>query len=641
MSLRINSRAALAALVVVGASTVPLMGQSAFDPQGAEFGIAGALSGEQIHARLALGQSGGYLVWQDNFIDGAGLGIGATRLGSSFNPEFSAVRINQSAAGNQENPDVALLADGGAAVVWQGEVGHTRKIFAQLLRPNGTLRLAGDLEVSSGAGGMKLQPRVAGLPAGGAVVTWGSLQQDDSESFNRVMARMQGVYARVLNADGGFATAEFRVNQRVRYNQRNPAVAALPDGRMIFVWVSEGEEMITQDALGVTSATQPVDIMGRLFNSTGTPVGGEFKINNSTTNICAQPAVTVRADGGFSVIWNENNIGNRENSWDIKARAFTADASPLAGAFVVNSHLYGDQVSPAISTAGNEQLAVWTSYAQDGSYEGIYGQFLRRDERIGAEFQVNTTTASRQIFPAVAGVGDVGFVAVWSSFVGGDSSLDLFAQRYLLGVPKPAAPVVSGVSQNRLSITWPAVLGFEVETYELYETGNPLPVLTTNNWWLTPANLLPASVKSYQVAYRLADGRLSPLSEVGTGRTWGSDDNFDGLPDDWQLTYWPQGNFPSPLVDSDADGASDLAEFLAGTNPRDASDVLRLRLTAGEYGWTVGWNTKPGLIYQLQSSSNFQDWTTLGQSRFAIGAQDSQNVDDAGGLGYFRVIRIR
>jgi hypothetical protein len=473
------------------------------------------------------------------------------------------------------------------------------------------------------------------------VVTWGSLQQDDAANFNRVMARMQGVYARVLNAEGGFATAEFQVNQRVRYNQRNPAVAALPDGRLIFVWVSEGEEAITQDGLGVTSATQPVDIMGRLFNATGTAVGGEFRINSSTTNICAQPSVTVRPDGGFSVIWNENNIGNRENSWDIKARAYAADGSPLGTAFVVNTHLYGDQVSPAISTAGNEQLAVWTSYAQDGSYEGIYGQFLRRGERLGAEFRVNTTTISRQIFPAVAGVGDSGFVAVWSSFVGGDASMNLFAQRYLLGVPKPAAPVVSGISQNRLSITWPEVAGFEVATYELYEQGSSVPVLTVNNWWLTPANLLPSTVKSYQVAYRLADGRLSPLSDAGTGRTWGADENFDGLPDDWQLIYWPNGSFPSPLVDSDGDGASNLAEFLAGTNPRDPADVLRLRLTVGEYGWTVGWNTKPGLIYQLQASSDFQAWSAVGGTRFAIGSQDSQNVDDTGGLGYFRVIRIR
>jgi hypothetical protein len=641
MSLRTNSHAALAALVVVGASATPLLGQSVFDPQGGEFAIAGALSGEQVHARLALDQSGGYLVWQDNFIDGSGLGIGATRLGSSFNPEFSAVRINLSASGNQENPDVALLTHGGAAIVWQGEVGATRRIFAQLLRPDGTLRLASDLAVSSTVGGMKLNPRIAGLPTGGAVITWGSMQQDDSENPNRIMARMQGVYARVLNSEGGFATAEFQVNQRVRYNQRNPSVASLADGRLVFVWVSEGEETVQQDALGITSHSQPVDIMGRLFTPAGVPLGNEFRINQAGTNVCASPSVVARAEGGFSVVWNENNLTDRDNSWDVLARGFATDGSALGAPVVVNTHRYGDQVSPALSTAGAEQMAVWTSYGQDGSFEGIYGRFLRANELVGPEFRVNTTTISRQIFPAVSGLGDAGFVAVWSSFVGGDTSLDLYAQRYLLGVPKPAAPVVSGVSQNRLSVTWPKVDGFNVASYELYETGSTTPVVTSNNWWLSPATLLPGTSKSYQVAYRLADGRLSPRSNPGTGRTWGADDNFDGLPDDWQATYWPEGNYPSPWVDSDGDGASNLAEFLAGTNPRDPADVLRLSLSAGEYGWTVRWNTKAGLIYQLQASADFQTWTTVGGPRFAIGAQDAQNIDDGSGLGYFRVIRIR
>lgn len=625
----------------MGASAAPLLGQSVFDPQGNEFAIAGTLPGEQVHARIALAQSGGYLVWQDNFIDGSGVGIGATRLGSSFNPEFSPVRINLTASGNQENPDVTLLQDGGAAIVWQGESGATRNIFAQFLRPDGTLRLASDLMVNAAGGGMKLNPRVAGLAAGGAVITWGSMQQDDANNFNRVMARMQGVYARVLNSEGGFTTAEFQINQRVSYNQRNPAVAGLADGRLVFVWVSEGEETVQQDALGITSHAQPVDIMARLFTADGVALGNEFRVNQAGTNVCASPSVVARDDGGFSVVWNENNLTNRDNSWDVVARGFDASGAPLADPVVVNTHLYGDQVSPALSTAGAEQLAVWTSYGQDGSFEGIYGQFLRADERVGGEFRVNSTTVSRQLFPAVSGLGDAGFVAVWSSFVGGDSSLDLYAQRYLLGVPKPAAPVVSGVSQNRLSVTWPAVAGFEVASYELYETGSTTPVVTVNNWWLSPATLLPATSKSYQVAYRLADGRLSPRSDAGTGSTWGADENFDGLPDDWQAAYWTDGNYPSPLVDSDADGASNLAEFLAGTNPGDAADVLRLSLSAGEYGWTVRWNTKPGLIYQLQSSANFESWTTLGGSRFAIGAQDAQNIDDGSGLGYFRVIRIR
>jgi len=632
---------ALAGVVLLGAPRVVVGAESVFAPQGGEYRISGELAGEQVRARIALGEAGGYVVWQDNYIDGNGLGIGASRLGPSFNPEYGAVRINRTTTDNQENPDIALLADGGAIAVWQGAIGPRRDIFAQVIRPDGTLGLEQDLRVSGLIGKMKIQPRVAATSNGGAVVAWGSFGQDDAGNFNQVMARMQGVYASILDGNGGVLVPEFQVNQRVRYNQRNPAVATLQDGRIAFVWVSEGEETITQDGLGLTGVSRPVDIVGRLFHASGVAVGNEFKINSSATNICAEPSIAARPDGGFTVVWNENDLGDRETSWDIKARDFAGDGSPLGAAQFVNSHRFGDQLSPAIAAAGGELLAVWTSMAQDGSYEGVYGQFLRQGEFLGAERRINSTTASRQILPAVAGVSDTGFIAVWSSFVGGDASVDLFAQRFLLGVPKPAAPMVSAVSQNRLSITWPRVEGFAVSSYELFEAGSSVPVVTANNWWLTPANLLPGTTKSYQVAYRLVDGRLSPLSDPAGGTTFAADDNFDGLPDDWQAAYWPGGAYPSVHVDSDGDGATNLQEFLAGTSPVDADDVLKLSLQTGTYGWNVNWNTRAGFIYQLQTSSDFGSWSNVGDSRFAVGSQDFQNVDGQGGLGYFRVIRVR
>lgn len=644
MALRTNLRAALPVLFFVGASTVSLFGQSAFSPQGGEYRIAGQIPGDQVNSRIALSPAGGYLVWQDNFIDGDGLGIGALKLGPSFNGEFSPVKINLTTAGNQENPDVSLLSDGGAAIVWQGDTGNTRAIYAQFMAPDGTLRFTSDLAVSSSAGGMKIQPKVAGLPGGGAVVTWGSFQQDDAANFDQVMARMQGVYARIIGPTGSFVTSEFQVNQTTRYNQRNPGVVSLSDGRLAFVWVTEAEQTIIGDGLGVTSATAPVHIFGRLFSATGSPLGNEFKINTSVTNICAQPSITARADGGFSVVWSERDLGNNDNSWDIEMRAYNADGTAIGGVQPVNSFLYGDQLSGAITSAGNEQLAVWTSLAQDGSFEGIYGQFFSGAQKLGNEFRVNTTTVSRQMLPAVAGVGDVGFVATWSSFVGGDASMDLFAQRYLLSVPKPAAPIVSAINQNQLSVTWPTVEGFDVATYEVYESGNATAVaITTNNWWDTPQSLLPSTQKSYQIAYRLQDGRLSPLSDAGSGRTWGADNNFDGLPDDWEQMYFGSNpaNWPAANADSDGDGATNLQEFLAGTNPADPTDSLKISLNSGVYGWTATWNTKPGLIYKLQTSTDFKNWSDVGGARFAIGTQDSEVMNNSGGLGYFRVLRIR
>jgi fermentation-respiration switch protein FrsA (DUF1100 family) len=61
------------------------------------------------------------------------------------------------------------------------------------------------------------------------------------------------------------------------------------------------------------------------------------------------------------------------------------------------------------------------------------------------EFRVNTFTYGRQLYPAVASDGNGRFLTVWSSFVGGTESLDLFAQRFAASpaLPPPAAPYVS------------------------------------------------------------------------------------------------------------------------------------------------------------------------------------------------------
>lgn len=57
----------------------------------------------------------------------------------------------------------------------------------------------------------------------------------------------------------------------------------------------------------------------------------------------------------------------------------------------------------------------------------------------------------------------------------------------------------------------------------------------------------------------------------------GTDSDHDGLPDAWEEQNWGSLR-PEPEVDSDGDGTTNYEEYLAGTNPRSASD--RLRITA-------------------------------------------------------------
>ena len=69
---------------------------------------------------------------------------------------------------------------------------------------------------------------------------------------------------------------------------------------------------------------------------------------------------------------------------------------------------------------------------------------------------------------------------------------------------------------------------------------------------------------------------------------------------------WAAGN-----VDSDGDGATNAKEFLAGTNPLDPNSVLKMRFTWNRFGRILNWNTQPGLVYQVQVSTDLVNWSSL------------------------------
>ncbi len=408
-----------------------------------EYAIAGARPGDQVHPRLSLTASGGFLVWEDNLTDGQGLGVRALALDGNLAGVQPSFRVNQIGAGDQERAQVALFGGGGAVFVWQGGRQGFHHIYARFLSSS-NIWLAGDVLVNTFSRNAQVNPVVATLGGSNAVVAWASFNQASSNS-------LQDVYAQVLSATGQKIGGEFQVNQFTSFNQRNPAVAALSDGRFVVTWISEQQRVapvLMPMAIGPASTTlslsASVDVYARIFTAGGQPATDEFPVNTAL-NPCSAPSVAAGSDGGFVVAWAQRDLEVRTNGWDIFARAFSSTGQ--GGAVQrVNTCLYGDQYAPEVSVIATNYLVVWTSLGQDGSWEGVYGQFLQNDgSASGAEFRVNTTTLSRQMQPAVAADGAGRFLAVWTSYAGLANGFDLYAQQYAgPGFIPPVAEIAYG-----------------------------------------------------------------------------------------------------------------------------------------------------------------------------------------------------
>jgi hypothetical protein len=160
------------------------------------------------------------------------------------------------------------------------------------------------------------------------------------------------------------------------------------------------------------------------------PAGGEFQVNTYTTNGQFDPAVAMDARGRFVVIWTSYTQDGSNSG--IFGQRYDATGTPLAGEFRVSTYTTNEQARAAVATdaVGNFVVA-WASEGQDGDQRGIFGQrYDAAGTRRGSEFRVNTYTTSYQFAPFLAMEGTGSFVVVWSSgFQDGDRD-GVFTRRY-------------------------------------------------------------------------------------------------------------------------------------------------------------------------------------------------------------------
>lgn len=610
----------LAAAILLGTVAPALSAEVYFG--GAEFLPAGKIAGDQVKPALALGSQRGLLVWQDNSLT-TGWSVRGRLLGTQASGIAQTFLIGQDSSGDSANPSVATLAGGNFLVTWQAGRPGAQHIVAQVVNRDGVLQ--GQSVRISELGTDQRKPKAVGTRDGGAVVVWTATGAD---------REMDAVCAAKLNSKAEPVGSAVRLNETEEFNQRDVDVALHDDGSITFVWVSE---------LQVPGAVSSVVI--RTYGESLTPTTGE-RVIVSKSNPVSAPKISGRPSGLF-LAWNEYQVDDAIAGWEIIGRKFTRQGAPSGAEFPINQFSRGVQKDLSLVTAGNDKfLAVYESGLIDGSGTGICGRLLDLNSGVhGDEFVVNSRKAADQVMPTAASADTGDAVVMWVSFLGLEGGTEVVAQRIgstADNLPASPLPFVSALSSSKLRVTWEALQGYAVSSYLVYINGSSTATEVSSPFH-TVSGLTPASTHAVRIAAKLADGRICPTSATVSGTTWGSDENADGLPDDWQSTHFGavESAWPAASADTDGDGKSNREEFLSGTSPVDAADVLKTSLTESPNGRVLSWNSKPGALYQIQFSADLQAWQDLQSVRVAVGVTDSVLVAELPDNVYFRVNYLR
>ncbi len=118
----------------------------------------------------------------------------------------------------------------------------------------------------------------------------------------------------------------------------------------------------------------------------------------------------------------------------------------------------------------------------------------------------------------------------------------------------------------------------------------------------------------------LVAGDYNDTRDVFVVTLGGPDRDGDTMEDDWEMAYFNTLDRDGS-GDFDQDGASDLAEFRAGTNPANDASILRvLRLTTGVAAGpqpsrttVILWSAVPGRTYRVESKASLSaSWEPVG-----------------------------
>jgi hypothetical protein len=213
--------------------------QQRFDDEGARMGaelrVNSTISGDQTRPSVVALSNGGWVVaWQGEG-PGDDYGIFARRFTGDGTPREPDQPLNWTTASWQMAPAIAALPNSEWLVAWQSfgqDARVTDGVFMQRFSADlGAYSFRSDQGVNSTTAGEQFAPSVAVLADNGWVVTWNGGGP----------GRLYGIHQQRYDNDGNKVGREARVSNATSDYVFDPKIAALADGGWVVVWFGQGD----------------------------------------------------------------------------------------------------------------------------------------------------------------------------------------------------------------------------------------------------------------------------------------------------------------------------------------------------------------------------------------------------------------
>jgi cysteine-rich repeat protein len=387
-------------------NTIPLDGCT--ECKISDFIVNTHTEGGQMAASLASHPSGEFTaVWISDGQDGSGMGVFGQRFDSTGNNIGSEFLINTNTNDNQSSPRTPKKALGDFVVVWtsQEQDGSDSGVFGQRFDSAGN-RVGTEFLVNTSTDYNQNEPSVAMLGANEFVVTWAGSDPTNSDIE---------IFLQRFDANGNPDGGEHRVTVDTQTYQHQPVVASDSAGSFVVVWNTDMHD-------GSLS-----EILGQTFDAGGTPIGTGFHINTPSDGDQSEPDIAMDSTGKFVVVWMSYDQDGSE--YGVFGRLYDSNGNPITGEFQVNTYTESDQFFPDVSMdeVGNF-IVVWASRGQDAGHDGIFAQkYNSSGQPQGEEFQINFPYLQHTVGPSVAMLGQGRFVATWDAT--DQTTCDIIGQR--------------------------------------------------------------------------------------------------------------------------------------------------------------------------------------------------------------------